>query len=59
MIIYWPAMQGVFHTTSVNFFYGWGIPIMAGVVVLVVTEIATAIRHRLDANTITREQRNF
>jgi len=59
MIIYWPAMQGVFHTTSVNFHYGWGIPIVAGAIVLIVTEIAKAIRHRIDASTISREQRNF
>ncbi|WP_395322476.1 HAD-IC family P-type ATPase [Levilactobacillus parabrevis] len=58
-IIYWPAMQSVFHTTSVNFFYGWWIPIIAGFVVLVVTEIAKAIRHRIDNQTVAREQRNF
>ncbi|WP_125684723.1 HAD-IC family P-type ATPase [Levilactobacillus yonginensis] len=56
MIIYWPAMQGVFHTTSVNFHYGWGIPIVAGIVVLLVTELAKWIRHRIDATTVTREQ---
>lgn len=58
-IIYWPAMQSVFHTTSVNFHYGWGIPIMAGAVVLIVTEIAKAIRHRLDNSIVQREQRNI
>ena len=45
-IIYWPPMQSVFHTTSANFTYGWGVPILAGIVVLVITEIAKALRHR-------------
>lgn len=47
-IIYLPFMQGVFHTTSVNFWYGWGIPIIAGFVVLVVTEIVKLFRLRWD-----------
>lgn len=38
-IIYLPFMHGIFHTTSVNFFFGWLIPIIAGVIVLVITEI--------------------
>ena len=59
VIIYWPAMQGVFHTTSANFNYGWGIPILAGIVVLIVTEIAKWLRHRYDAKMVAREQRNF
>ncbi|MFW2882945.1 HAD-IC family P-type ATPase [Levilactobacillus brevis] len=59
VIIYWPAMQGVFHTTSANFHYGWGIPILAGIVVLIVTEIAKWLRHRYDAKMVAREQRNF
>ncbi|MFC6180816.1 HAD-IC family P-type ATPase [Lactiplantibacillus daowaiensis] len=45
-IIYLPFMQSVFHTTNVNFWYGWGIPIIAGVVVLFVTEIGKFIRFR-------------
>ncbi|MTV81537.1 HAD-IC family P-type ATPase [Secundilactobacillus folii] len=45
-IIYLPFMQGVFHTTSVNFWYGWGIPIIAGIIVLVVTEIVKFLRSR-------------
>ena len=57
MIIYWPAMQGVFHTTSANFTYGWGIPIVAGIVVLVVTEIAKALRHRWGRLVQAKEQR--
>lgn len=57
MIIYWPAMQGVFHTTSANFTYGWGIPIIAGIVVLVVTEIAKALRHRWERLVQAKEQR--
>lgn len=47
-IIYLPFMQGIFHTTSVNFWYGWGIPIIAGIVVLVVTEIVKLFRLRWD-----------
>lgn len=58
-IIYWPAMQGVFHTTDVNFHYGWGIPILAGAIVLLITELAKWIRHRWDANTMNRERRRF
>ncbi|GEO69506.1 HAD-IC family P-type ATPase [Levilactobacillus acidifarinae] len=57
MIIYWPAMQGVFHTTSANFTYGWGVPILAGIVVLVVTEIAKALRHRWQHLVQNKEQR--
>ncbi len=45
-IIYLPFMQGVFHTTSINFTYGWGIPIVAGFIVLVVTEIVKLLRMR-------------
>jgi hypothetical protein len=39
-------MQSVFHTTSINFWYGWGIPIVCGIVVLIVTEIGKFIRFR-------------
>ncbi|VDG22796.1 cation-transporting P-type ATPase [Lactiplantibacillus mudanjiangensis] len=45
-IIYLPFMQDVFHTTNVNFWYGWGIPIIAGIIVLIVTEIGKFIRNR-------------
>nr|WP_223877402.1 cation-transporting P-type ATPase [Lactiplantibacillus nangangensis] len=45
-IIYLPFMQSVFHTTSINFWYGWGIPIIAGIIVLIVTEIGKFIRFR-------------
>ncbi|BAP85402.1 cation-transporting ATPase [Paucilactobacillus hokkaidonensis JCM 18461] len=43
-IIYLPFMHGIFHTTSVNFFFGWLIPIIAGVIVLVITEIIKLAR---------------
>ncbi|HIW71235.1 MAG TPA: HAD-IC family P-type ATPase, partial [Candidatus Levilactobacillus faecigallinarum] len=56
-IIYLPFMQGVFHTTSANFLYGWGIPILAGFVVLVITEIAKALRHRWQGVVRNKEQR--
>ncbi|WP_318767394.1 HAD-IC family P-type ATPase [Lactiplantibacillus carotarum] len=46
-IIYLPFMQSVFHTTSINFWYGWGIPILCGIVVLIVTEIGKFLRFRL------------
>ena len=45
-IIYLPFMQSVFNTTNVNFWYGWGIPILCGIVVLIVTEIGKFIRFR-------------
>ncbi|GAB7169042.1 hypothetical protein TUA1478L_10380 [Lactiplantibacillus plantarum] len=45
-IIYLPFMQSVFHTTSINFWYGWGIPIICGIVVLIVTEVGKFIRFR-------------
>lgn len=45
-IVYLPFMQSVFHTTSINFWYGWGIPIIAGIIVLIVTEIGKFIRFR-------------
>lgn len=44
ILIYVPFMQGIFHTASINFFYGWLVPIMAGLVVLVVTEAVKLIR---------------
>jgi len=43
-IIYLPFMQGVFHTTAINFHYGWGIPIVMGFIVLIVTEIVKLFR---------------
>ncbi|GEO74353.1 cation transport ATPase [Levilactobacillus namurensis DSM 19117] len=58
MIIYWAPMQSVFHTTSANFTYGWGIPILAGIVVLVITEIAKALRHRWRQAVQRKEQRS-
>jgi magnesium-transporting ATPase (P-type) len=46
-IIYLPFMQDIFHTTNINFWYGWGIPIIAGFIVLIVTEIGKFIRVRV------------
>ncbi|WP_461240904.1 HAD-IC family P-type ATPase [Paucilactobacillus sp. N302-9] len=43
-IIYLPFMHDIFHTISVNFFYGWFIPIVAGIIVLVITEVVKLIR---------------
>ncbi|MFC6176443.1 HAD-IC family P-type ATPase [Companilactobacillus huachuanensis] len=50
-IIYLPFMQSIFHTTNINFTYGWLIPILAGVIVLAVTELGKFIRfHMLQRN---------
>lgn len=38
-MIYIPFMQDVFHTGTINFYYGWVVPTIAGFIVLVVTEI--------------------
>ncbi|MEE8824964.1 putative cation-transporting ATPase F [Lentilactobacillus sunkii] len=38
-MFYIPFMQDVFHTGSINFFYGWVVPTIAGFIVLVITEI--------------------
>lgn len=38
-MFYIPFMQDVFHTGSIDFFYGWVVPTLAGFIVLVVTEI--------------------
>ncbi|MBL3530878.1 HAD-IC family P-type ATPase [Companilactobacillus zhachilii] len=46
-IIYLPFMQSIFHTTNINFTYGWLIPIIAGVIVLIVTELGKFIRFHL------------
>ena len=46
-IIYLPFMQSIFETTSINFYYGWFIPIVAGIIVLVITELGKFIRFRV------------
>ncbi|WP_245626383.1 HAD-IC family P-type ATPase [Companilactobacillus heilongjiangensis] len=46
-IIYLPFMQSIFHTTNINFTYGWLIPIVAGVIVLAVTELGKFIRFHM------------
>ncbi|WP_338215403.1 HAD-IC family P-type ATPase [Companilactobacillus muriivasis] len=46
-IIYLPFMQSIFHTTNINFTYGWLIPIAAGVIVLAVTELGKFIRFHM------------
>ncbi|GAJ26734.1 cation transport ATPase [Liquorilactobacillus sucicola DSM 21376 = JCM 15457] len=38
-IIYLPFMQEIFHTTAPGWIAGWGVPIVAGIIVLIVTEI--------------------
>lgn len=43
-IIYLPFMHSIFHTTNVNFLYGWFIPIVAGIIVLFVTECVKLLR---------------
>lgn len=43
-IIYTPFMEDIFHTTNVNLFYGWLIPFIAGIIVLIIAEIFKAIR---------------
>ncbi|UDM32282.1 HAD-IC family P-type ATPase [Lentilactobacillus laojiaonis] len=47
ILIYVPFMQKIFSTANINLFYGWIIPILAGLVVLVVTEIVKLIRIRM------------
>ncbi|WP_268912432.1 HAD-IC family P-type ATPase [Lentilactobacillus sp. SPB1-3] len=44
VLIYVPFMQKIFHTANINLFYGWLVPIFAGLVVLVVTEIVKLLR---------------
>ncbi|KRN99428.1 HAD-IC family P-type ATPase [Companilactobacillus kimchiensis] len=46
-IIYLPFMQSIFHTTNINLWYGWIIPIIAGVIILIVTEIGKFIRFHM------------
>jgi len=46
-IIFLPFMQTIFHTTNINLWYGWIIPIITGVIVLAVTEIGKYIRFHL------------
>ncbi|MDM7516292.1 HAD-IC family P-type ATPase [Lentilactobacillus sp. TOM.63] len=43
-MIYIPFMQDVFHTGSIDFYYGWIVPTIAGFIVLVVTEIIKLLR---------------
>ncbi|WP_119326316.1 HAD-IC family P-type ATPase [Companilactobacillus musae] len=51
-IIYLPFMQSIFETTNINFYYGWFIPILAGIIVLVITELGKLIRFRVLKKTI-------
>ncbi|MFT8460276.1 MAG: HAD-IC family P-type ATPase [Liquorilactobacillus ghanensis] len=39
VIIYLPFMQDVFYTTDPGLLWGWGVPLIAGIIVLIVTEI--------------------
>lgn len=43
-IIYLPFMHDIFHTTSIGFTFGWLIPIIAGIIVLFVTECVKLMR---------------
>ncbi|MDN7146327.1 HAD-IC family P-type ATPase [Liquorilactobacillus mali] len=43
-IIYLPFMQDIFHTGSINFVYGWIIPSITGLIVLIVTELVKVVR---------------
>ncbi len=43
-IIYLPFMHSIFHTTSIDLVYGWIIPIIAGIIVLFVTECVKLLR---------------
>lgn len=43
-IIYLPFMQEIFHTGSINFVYGWIIPSITGLIVLIVTELVKIAR---------------
>jgi magnesium-transporting ATPase (P-type) len=39
IIIYVPIFQTVFHTTTINFLYGWLVPIIAGIIVVTVVSL--------------------
>lgn len=39
-----PFMQDIFHTGSINFVYGWIIPSITGLIVLIVTELVKVVR---------------
>lgn len=46
-IIYTPFMQEIFHTTSINLFWGWIIPLISGAIVLLITETIKLFKQRL------------
>ncbi|MCY9806463.1 HAD-IC family P-type ATPase [Lentilactobacillus senioris] len=43
-LIYVPFMQEIFHTSNVNFYYGWWVPTVCGLIVLAVTEVVKLTR---------------
>lgn len=43
-LIYVPFMQEIFHTANINFYYGWWIPTLCGLIVLAVTEVVKLTR---------------
>ncbi len=43
-LIYVPFMQEIFHTADVNFYYGWWVPTVCGLIVLAVTEVVKLTR---------------
>ncbi|KRM88534.1 HAD-IC family P-type ATPase [Liquorilactobacillus vini] len=48
LIIYAPFMQDIFHTTSIGLFWGWILPALLGMVVLMVTEIVKLFKKILN-----------
>ncbi|KRL00592.1 HAD-IC family P-type ATPase [Liquorilactobacillus capillatus] len=56
-IIYLPFMQEIFHTTAPGWTAGWLVPIIAGIIVLVVTEVVKYGRAFVDRLSLQKEQR--
>ena len=57
-IIYLPFMQEIFHTTAPGWLAGWGVPILAGAIVLIVTEAVKYIRMYIYRVSLKKEQRS-
>jgi magnesium-transporting ATPase (P-type) len=55
-IIYLPFMNDIFHTTPVGIVDGWLIPALAGLIVLVVTEIVKFSHLALTRNVARKSQ---
>lgn len=60
ILIYVPFMQEIFHTASIDLYYGWLVPTICGFVVLVVTEIIKLLRiqYRKRTGQVTKIRQN-